>query len=405
MKKKQLYLFMSAIILINGININISYANSNLNNSIEENYKEDVYLENEYFKILYIGKESESIMPINSLKVFTKQTNTQIGNGTWSSAVLLSNGNCILGNFENGKYSYYEVNKKGEINFLINTNYYIKDIIKGTENYIIIKPYNLDGQNQYLLGILDKEFKVIYEPIFEYKNVKFENGYEVLKPLGEKYGLYSINGNNVIQPIFDNLNYNTLNTINATYNNNIYILEKNGKGYKNTTTIKNIDPWAKDYVLKCIEMGLVSDSLQLKFKNSITREEFCEVIIKLYELKTGLEIDINEVKNPFLDTNNKNILKAYKLDIVSGKSTNKFEPNTYLTREEAAVILYNLMNSMGIPIKETNKVYLDNNEISGWAYNSVMAISSAGIMSGSNNYFNPKDKITVQEALIAIYRI
>lgn len=401
MKNKYLYFFINIAILFSLIFINNVYASEiNTEGMIQE---KNIYRENEFFKVVYCGEEENPIMPINSLKVFSKKDFKQIGDN-WSSSIMLNNGNVILGELNNGQYYYYEINKQGDKNFLIKLNYYIKDIDKETGNYIIIQPYNIE-KNQFALGILNKEFKVIYEPIFEYKEINFIQNAEILKLLNGKYGLYSAQGKNIIEPIFDSLSYAENGKINAIYNNEEYILEKYNDMYINMTTIKNIDTWAKEYVLNCLNLGLVSDKLQLKFKEDITREEFCEIIIKLYEMKTGLTIDINKIKNPFTDTNNKSILKAYSLGIVLGREPNKFKPNSFITREEAAVILSNLMKSMGINLKETEKNYIDNNKISSWAYSSVMIVSSEKIMNGYNNYFNPKNFITVQEALVTIFRL
>lgn len=405
MKKKLFWIFILTIMLFSSFEMNKKYVKASNEKIEKNNQNEKIYLENEYFKISFDNdiEEENTMMPINMLKVFSKKANKQIDD-KWSSAVILNNGNCILGSFDNEKYYYYEVNKQGEKNFLIELDYYIKDIDKKTGNYIIIEPYDIKN-NQFLLGILDKEFKVIYNPIFEYKKAEFKNGTEIFKLLNGKYGLFSINGETVIEPIFDSLSYNTENTIKAIYNGQVYTLEKYTKGYKNITTIKDIDAWAKEFILSCIDLGIVSDKLQLKFKEPITREEFCEVIIKLYEMKTGLNVEFDKNKAPFSDTNNESILKAYNLNIISGKGNNKFEPNSFITREEAAVILNNLMNAMGISTNISNKIYKDNNQISKWAYNSVMIVSEAGIMNGNNGYFKPKDRITVQEALTTIFRL
>lgn len=400
MKNSKIYFILIFIIFFSIFSSKIYAANNVILN------QENVYLENEFFKVIYLGKEKNPIMPINSLKIFNKQTNALIDEKLWSSAVLLNNGNLLLGEYKNNQFLYYELDKQLEKTFLISLDYYIKNIDKDTGNYIILNI--LDSKNNsFSLGIIDKEFNIVLKPIFEYKETDFSKKIDILKVFNGKYGLYSIYGKEIIQPIFDNLSFNdeTKNTINAVYQNKPYTLEKIEKGYKNITTLKNIDVWARDSVLNCINLGIVSDSLQLKFKENITRQEFCELIVKLYEIKTGIKIDLKNQKNPFFDTDNDYILKAYKLGIINGKTKNQFEPNSFLTREEAAVIISNLIKAMGISTKIDTINYKDSNLISNWAYESVMLVSTKEIMQGNNNFFKPKDNITVQQALITIFRI
>lgn len=404
MKNKKLYLIFTLILFIFSIaskKYYVSASNTNKEYSIQYN----LYIENENFKVVYIGEDT-NIMPINSLKIIDKKTNKIIDDEIWSSAILLKNSNFILGKFNNGKYSYYEMNKQGEKNFLIDLDYYIKEIDNTTGNYIIIEKDILN--NEYKLGILDKEFNILFKPIFEYKKVDFKNDVEILKISNGKYGVYSSLGKEIIPPIFDSLKFNdeTKNLITAKFKNNTYTLEKTANNeYKNITTIKTLDNWAKKSILNTINLGLVSHNLQLKFKDNITREEFCELIINLYEIKTGIEIDISKNENPFLDTDSKYILKAYKLNLILGKAKNIFEPKSFITREEAAVIIANLIKAMGNSPKENIKNYSDKDLISNWAYSSVMLVSSENIMQGNNNFFKPKDNITTQEALVIIDRI
>lgn len=129
------------------------------------------------------------------------------------------------------------------------------------------------------------------------------------------------------------------------------------------------------------------------------------MMIKLYEEKTGFEISTN-IKNNFVDTNNKYVIKAYRLGIISGKTTSRFEPNSYITREESAVILANLLKKMEYPINEINYSYVDENLISSWAKESVQVVSNAKIMQGdTQNKFNPKNNYKIVEAISTIMRL
>lgn len=400
MKKSSIFNLFICLILI-CFNLTFVYAN---NSKSEEKSLQSIYVENEYFKVVYIEGEKNSIMPISSLQVFQKKDNKLLFNNLWSNAVILNNGNLLLVDYNNGKYSYYELDKYGNKNFLIDLNYYIKDIHKSSGNYIILYPEDLEN-NKFLLGILDKEFKIITEPIFEYSNAKFENGVEILKLKDGKYGLFSIDGKTLIEPIFDKLSYDTNNNIIAINGEKSYTLKMYGNRYLNITTFKNADLWAKESIEKSFLLGFVTDNLQLKLKENITREEFSEILVKIYEKRTGFNIEIKPNNFPFVDTKNEYVLKAYELKIVAGKLKNKFEPNLYITREEAATMFKNLAFAMDIQISENKDLYEDDKDISDWAKKGVYYVSSEKVMNGyGDGKFLPKANYKVQEAISSAYR-
>ena len=319
-----------------------------------------------------------------------------------SDKVALTNGNLLLGEYKNNSYDYYEVSKDGNKMFITNSKYYIEDINKETGNFITA----INENDKYYLGVLDKEFKVIYNNIFYYKDNAFTESTEILKIKDGGYGVFSINGSEIIEPIFESIKKIDNNTFECIYNNKPYILKKYNNLYINQTAINNVDSWAKESVEKAIKLNLVSQNLQLKLTSNITREEFCEILIKLYEEKTGFEINIDN-KNPFVDTDNKYVLKAYSLGIVSGKSKNKFEPNMYITREESAVILSNIIKKMEYKVTETSTTYKDEHLISDWSKESIQVVSNAGnIMIGdTKGNFNPKNNYKIVEAISTVMRL
>lgn len=358
----------------------------------------NIYANQHNFKI---NKNDNDIISMENIEVLDINNN-KVGNKNWSSAVVLNSGNLLVGEFKTDKtYDYYEINKQGEKSFITNSKYYIKDIDSKTGNFITVKNEN----NNYYLGVLDKEFNIIYDNIFEYKENAFEEYSDILKLKDGKYGVFTIEGEEIINPIFESIKKINNENFECIYNNKTYTIKNINGIYVNETAIKNVNNWAKDSLEKALKLNFVSQDLQLKLNDYITREQFCELIVKLYEEKTSFQIPIRK-KNIFIDTNNKYVLKAYSLGIVSGKSENKFEPNSYITREESAVILSNLIGKMEYSITEVGYIYKDNNLISNWAKEPVQIVSNAKIMNGdNNNNFNPKDNYKVIEAISTIMRL
>ncbi|WP_317367578.1 S-layer homology domain-containing protein [uncultured Tyzzerella sp.] len=361
-------------------------------------YSNDTKPKQEYFKI---KKDNSQIINVENIEILDINNN-KIGNKNWSSAVVLNNGNLLVGEYKPNKtYDYYEVNKQGEKSFITNNKYYIKDIHSQTGSFITVKEEN----QKYYLGVLDKEFNIVYDNIFEYKENSFKEYSDILKTKDGTYGVFTIEGEELISPIFNSIKKIDNNSFEVIYKDKNYILKKSNNSYVNETAINNIDNWARNSVRNAINLNFISQNLQVKLNEYITRAEFCEIMIKLYEKKTGFEISTN-VKNNFVDTNNKYVTKAYSLGIISGKTANRFEPNSYITREESAVILANLIKKMEYPIKDVDYQYLDSNLISPWAKESIQIVSNSKIMTGdTKNKFNPKNNYKVVEAISTIMRL
>lgn len=86
---------------------------------------------------------------------------------------------------------------------------------------------------------------------------------------------------------------------------------------------------------------------------------------------------------------------------MTGRDTHYFSPGNYMTREEFAAVIYRLFGYNRVVVNEP--VFYDVKS-SSWAYDYINALYSYGIMKGNNNYFNPKSYITREEAATVLYR-
>ena len=153
------------------------------------------------------------------------------------------------------------------------------------------------------------------------------------------------------------------------------------------------DEWAKPEIEKAFSAGIVPSRLfAADAKNPATREELCEIAVLLYEKVTKSEIEAAN-PNPFTDTKNVEILKAYNLGITSGTSAANFSPSDITNREQVATMFgrtIRLMFPYDDYSTEGAPVFLDQGYISSWALDHVKFMSKVGIIQGSNNYFMPK---------------
>lgn len=166
--------------------------------------------------------------------------------------------------------------------------------------------------------------------------------------------------------------------------------------------------WAKTSVEMAIQNNLIPESIQAKYRNNITREEFCDIAVRLYDALNGKEV-ILSTENPFTDTKNTQVIKAYQLGIVQGKGNRKFDPYNTITREEISVMLYHTLQvvkpEFNYP-KSYDYIFSDFDTISSWARESVSYLYNFGVISGvGDNKFNPKGTTTREQAIVLADRM
>lgn len=161
--------------------------------------------------------------------------------------------------------------------------------------------------------------------------------------------------------------------------------------------------WAVDAVNNGIELGIVPDALQSKYTQAATRAEFCALATRLYETVKGQEIT---VRKTFTDTTDVNVEKMAALEVVNGTGDGIFEPNTSLTREQAATILSRLAAAIGQQLPAGNASFADNAKIADWAIDAVGQMQAADIMNGiENNQFDPAGDYTREQSIVTIMRL
>jgi len=162
--------------------------------------------------------------------------------------------------------------------------------------------------------------------------------------------------------------------------------------------------WAGEYIKEASTYGILTRSMQNGYKNNINRGHFCDIAFNMIK-KWGIDTS-HQAENPFEDTDSETISALYSLGIVNGKDNNRFEPDSLITREEAAVILLRMSMLMGAESKDNDFIFSDDRLISEWAKEAVYKMYSLGIMNGtSGTVFSPKDKYTKEQAIVTIMRL
>jgi len=177
--------------------------------------------------------------------------------------------------------------------------------------------------------------------------------------------------------------------------------------------------WAKKEVWEAMIEGLIPADLQDDYDYSITREEFCELLVSLVECASGKNIDVylkgRELKPhvAFTDTKSEAVLAAAALGFASAQEDGTFEPDRDVTRQEAAIMLSRAAKELGLEADSDNGVYSDEKGIASWAAESVAfvtgledPISGAPVMDGmGDGKFQPLKYCTTEVAIVSALRI
>lgn len=164
----------------------------------------------------------------------------------------------------------------------------------------------------------------------------------------------------------------------------------------------NASKWAAGELEEADGLYLIPGILKGKdLTKPITREEFAELAVLLYEKTTGMAsypID----PNPFTDTVNPQILKAANLGITKGTSPTEFSPLVLINREQCATMLFRALKAMrpeGDYSIEGVKDFADQGDISGFAFEATKFMSKIGIILGDKQgRFMPRATTDAQKA-------
>lgn len=165
---------------------------------------------------------------------------------------------------------------------------------------------------------------------------------------------------------------------------------------------RNASDWSKSELQKAYDLGLIPDILKgADMTKPITREEFAELAVTLYEKVTGQKSEPVS-PNPFTDTANPQILKAYNLGITAGTSQTTFSPIVLINREQCATMLFRAIKAIhpqGDYSIAGVKDFPDQKDISPWANEATKYMNKIGIITGDEQgNFMPKATTPAQEA-------
>ena len=170
--------------------------------------------------------------------------------------------------------------------------------------------------------------------------------------------------------------------------------------------------WAKAEVEAAKAAGLVPALTgDPGYRNSITRQQFAELVVALVEQATGKTLPAAPAET-FSDCTNLAVRKASAAGIVNGMGDDLFAPNQTTNREQIATMVHRAIQYIKTetgtdltPAKGSISKFADKSSVSSWAVEGVGALAANGIMNGtSSTQLSPKASCTVEQSILLSFR-
>jgi len=165
--------------------------------------------------------------------------------------------------------------------------------------------------------------------------------------------------------------------------------------------------WAYEAISTLSDKNIINGKSEDRFapNDLITREEFIKLVI------CALDENNSEGAVNFTDVSadawySGYISRAYEIGIVNGFEDGSFGVGKNITRQDIAVILCNALKYKDIDVQMGELGFTDNDNISGYAKESVSVLSEAGIINGyEDGSFQPQANTTRAEAAQLIFKM
>ncbi|MER1999554.1 MAG: S-layer homology domain-containing protein [Lysinibacillus sp.] len=171
---------------------------------------------------------------------------------------------------------------------------------------------------------------------------------------------------------------------------------------------------ARQAIEKLYALGVTGDNSNFFSPNTPTlRYDFIVAIGKAIDIRTeqdGKTSSTGDKTRIFKDVSRTKkdyeyLVAAYNHGVTTGVNSTLFNPNSTLTRQQAAAMLVRALGLEGKapdPGYKTN--YSDDRKISNYARDAVYVAGEIGLMQGVNGKFNPQGKLTRAQSALVIER-
>lgn len=148
------------------------------------------------------------------------------------------------------------------------------------------------------------------------------------------------------------------------------------------------------------------------WQDNITRLQFAQLAVRLAQKATDKTLPAAS-SSTFTDCTDTDVLKAYAAGIVNGTSDITFSPDSKLTREQLATMLWRaaayIQEQTGEQVLTASSSltgYTDANQVSAYAKEAVASLAQHGIMKGTSaTKLAPQENCSVEQSVLLTYRM
>lgn len=166
------------------------------------------------------------------------------------------------------------------------------------------------------------------------------------------------------------------------------------------------DNWATGALNAAVANGLISgDNGYIMPDNYMTRAQMAAIMVRATGAKK--EADISSFTDvPKSEWYYSPMAKAVYMEAFTG-ADNKLNPESFITRQEAFVVLSRVFGLIYTKEKDTSSLdaFSDKDEIADWAKEAVALIVKAGYVGGNDGKINPNSNITRAEFAVVMDRL
>lgn len=165
--------------------------------------------------------------------------------------------------------------------------------------------------------------------------------------------------------------------------------------------------WAKEAILALHEKKIINGVTSNTYEpqSSITREQFAAIVLR------AIGAELTDKSAGFLDVKDGSwyaqyVNTAYELNITNGKDDGSFGVGEEITRQDLAVMLVRAMPNKLEAAVDAGDKFKDDSQISDYAREAVYKLVSIGAINGfEDGSFKPKEKCTRAQAAKVIYEM
>jgi hypothetical protein len=171
------------------------------------------------------------------------------------------------------------------------------------------------------------------------------------------------------------------------------------------TTLKDLNGhWAASTISKWIDQGLIKgyEDNTIRPDNPVNRAEFVSMVNRAWGISNdGYSSAFQDVaKDQWYYSD---IAAAYNLGYISGSSPETFEPDSTITREQAAVMIAQLLTLEANSENDVLSALADYEQLADWSRPYVETVFAQGILKGyPDKTFRPTRSVTRAEAMVII---